>query len=709
MNNTHIAIEELQPLLDKLNLEDNNERWEAEAQLKLQVRSIREEDRERLLALLEGTVKSHCDYHTYDAIVELAGVDRLKQISDASTMVGWYLINRQSLLEQLWKEDTEYVIRFLIPVLNDNESAPLVIDWLSNNAENIPKPSYNSVIRALQSNEIDTPPEIKLKKETALTQIGQFKSRIFQKPLFEILDKGADVDLQIDAVQDLLKLESRQVTRDLVNRWCEWVVYGDRPLLTETTPEYLRMSTQAVLPLVENISKKRELSDRLRSTILHQVLPIIQFNLVVEVFPEFRGAQESYVVPEISQENYQVQTRKFLDSLGDRSDAFKNLKTQADSMQWDWKEIVKKATEQLFLEELSLREEKVQLRVLKQIADMSEKRFFDNNDTLYEEMLKELRKHAVPVMAARLPKEANVNQREYMARLLGNVGGQEANDALVLAVVGEERTRAARQELLAKYYLDPSKQRSEEAAQILSQAVDDARQTLKVLRWLNITVFAVGILLLLLGTITALISQELSTRVVGVLAGLGGLTGILVEMIKSPLEGIQNSMANLVQIETAFTSFIWELNLNGTFIQSQYVAEGTLQDYEITQTVKRIEDAMILAMNQVSVYTKVGRQRILSRIYDLSPAAGSAGSNVIIHGQHMTGDKTDKKENTGILVIDHKPIKAENLKWSDQEVSFKLPQKVNATEKMNETIWISLFIDGMETNALPFHVIEEGK
>ena len=199
---------------------------------------------------------------------------------------------------------------------------------------------------------------------------------------------------------------------------------------------------------------------------------------------------------------------------------------------------------------------------------MSDSRFFDT-DEQHEEIKNELSKHAVPVMAARLPKEADVNIRENSARLLGNVSGREAMDALVLAVVGDERTRAARQELLAKYYLDPSKQRSEEAAQILAHAVADARQTLRILRWLNITVFVVGILLLLTGTITALISQELATRVIGGLAGLGGLAGILVEMIKSPLDRIQNAMANLVQIETAFTSFIWELNLNGTFIQSQ--------------------------------------------------------------------------------------------------------------------------------------------
>jgi hypothetical protein len=702
MINTPIKKDELEPLLDKIISKEKRVRWPALEQLKLQVGSISEEDRERVLTVLESNLKAYDDYYAYDMILEIGGIKRFTQITATQPNLGWYLITKESLLEQLWKDDPERIIHLLIPVLDDKDLAATVIGWLSDKAEDIPPATYNAVIAALQSKKIDKTPEIKLKKETALTRIKRFSSMILQKPLFDSLDKETDVDLQIGAVQELLELESRQVTRDLVNRWCEWAVSGDRPILTETIPEYLRMSTQAVLPLVENLSRKPELRNSLRRSILDQVLPNRQIDLVEVVFSDLR---ERGPRPDMGKEYYQLETGNFLDSLAEGSDTFKKLRTQADLEQWDWTKIVEKATELLLVEKLALREEQLQQRILKQIADMSEKRYFDNDEPRYQEILKELGKHAVPEVAARLPKEANVNRRESMARLLSNMGRQEAKDALVLAVVGEERIRTERQELLAKYYLDPSKQRSEEAAQLLSQAVDDARQTLRVLRWLNITVFSVGVLLLLFGTMTAIYGSELSTRVVGVLAGLGGLSGILYEMIKSPLDRIQNAMADLVEIETAFTSFIWELNLNGTFIQSQYVAAGILNEYQISQTVKRIEDAMTLAMNQVSVHTKVGQQRVISRIYDLKPAAGSAGGKVVVYGQHLLGDKTEKKVDTGILAINHKPIKAEDLKWKDQEVSFTLPQKNNGNENMNETIWISLLVDGMETNALPFHVL----
>lgn len=531
-----------------------------------------------------------------------------------------------------------------------------------------------------------------------------------KKSLFAVLNRTPNIEKWNDAIRKLIDLNSQDVTRDIVIRWVKWIAWDEsyKLLIAETTADYLRMSPQAVLPLVDQFSMKLELDFDLKWYIASQGIPSSFSNMIIKIYPELGDRRRK--VPNQPKSYYESQGKDLLNSLENRSSAFKDLKLQAIKMRWNWRVIVEKTIELLFQEELPVREAKVRERILKLLAEMSDSRFFDKvQESIEIEMKKELTKNAVPVMAALLPKETDINMREKMARILCNVSGpeaQEAIDALVSVIVGDERTRAARQELLAKYYLDPSKQRSEEAAQILAHAVDDARQTLRVLRWLNIIVFIVGILLLLTGTITAVINQELATRVIGGLAGLGGLTGIMVEMINSPLDRIQNAMANLVQIETAFTSFIWELNLNGTFIQSQYVAEGKLTDDEIGQTVKRIEGAMTLAMNQVSVYTKVGQPRVISRIYDVSPAACPTNSMVTVYGQNLTGDKTEKKKETGILFIDHKPIKVEKLDWKDQEVSFKLPEKINGIEKFIGLVWISLLVDGMETNALPFNVIE---
>lgn len=212
---------------------------------------------------------------------------------------------------------------------------------------------------------------------------------------------------------------------------------------------------------------------------------------------------------------------------------------------------------------------------------------------------------------------------------------------------------------------------------------------------------------MLIGVVTSLVSKDLSTRVIGALAGLGGLAGVIIQLINNPLDRIQNAMANLVQIETAFTSFIWELNLNGTYIQSQYVAEGILTNDEIGQTVNRIEGAMGLAMNLVAVYTEEGRQRVVTRINSISPAAGKIGSKVVIHGYHLQGNSDQKKkQRSGTIAINHKPIDAQVVTWTDDQVNFTLASPLPGLEGNTGTVWISLSIDGLETNALPFYVTD---
>jgi hypothetical protein len=254
-----------------------------------------------------------------------------------------------------------------------------------------------------------------------------------------------------------------------------------------------------------------------------------------------------------------------------------------------------------------------------------------------------------------------------------------------------------------KYYLEPSKARSEEAANILKEAADEAKRTLRLQHRLNVAIFAGGLVLLVSGLLTSMFVPDTTSRIIGAVAGMGGLTGLLTQMIKAPIDRVQYAMANLVQIETAFTSFIWELNLNGTYIQSQYVAEGVLTDNEIEQTVGRIEDAMNLAMNLVAVYTQDRGQRIVTRINGLAPAAGRVGSVVTIAGQQLYGDTGGKNGQRGIIAVDHKPINSDDVAWNDREVKFKLSE--NSVANHDSTIWISLFVDGMETNALPFHLV----
>jgi HEAT repeat protein len=76
-------------------------------------------------------------------------------------------------------------------------------------------------------------------------------------------------------------------------------------------------------------------------------------------------------------------------------------------------------------------------RILRQLADMSNARFFED-EHLHSMIKNELTKHAIPALARRLHYEPDLEARESLARALANLGGREAADALVRAVVEED-------------------------------------------------------------------------------------------------------------------------------------------------------------------------------------------------------------------------------------------------------------------------------
>ncbi len=338
------------------------------------------------------------------------------------------------------------------------------------------------------------------------------------------------------------------------------------------------------------------------------------------------------------------------------------------------------------------------------LADVSDPRFFYRDPKLLENhkyIKDELQRHAVRLLSKLLGKEQDLANRENIARTLGNIGDPVAVDALAQAVVGEERTRDARQKLLAEYYLDPSKKQSEQAATMLKDAIEEAKKTLRLLQIFNGLVFGVGLSLVVAGSVVSIQNDKPETRLAGGLAGLGGLAGVAYQLVKEPLNRIQNSMANLVQLETAFTSFIWELNLNGTYIQSQYIANGILGDKDIAQTVERIEKAMNLTMNLVAVYAEDGNEQLAARINNISPKSGKSGDEVVVYGQYLNFKSSSDRKQQGLIAINHKTI-CSPISWDDNEVRFKLPE----LGQEDQPIWISLVVCGHETNAIPMYIFQ---
>jgi len=69
--------------------------------------------------------------------------------------------------------------------------------------------------------------------------------------------------------------------------------------------------------------------------------------------------------------------------------------------------------------------------------------------------------------------------------------------------------------------------------------------------------------------------------------------------------------------------------------------------------------------NAVTIYTESGEPRVVANIYNLEPAIAKPGEDfVTIYGKHLYGDSNQKKERTGMVAINHKPIM---LDKSDRE------------------------------------------
>ena len=492
--------------------------------------------------------------------------------------------------------------------------------------------------------------EVRDKVKEVLSKFwDQLNEAHFGKLKTKIEDPGVSDDDKTQAIRRLSHvntLGSRESMEYLVEQLVKWV--EEKKLgLVELTAEAIRYNRYAVLPLIDEFVKESR----------REAEQFGRLNTFARVVEQIQGTKK--IDPEVE-------------------DAYS----------------------------LNLR---IRRRIARQLADMSDPRFFEEYKDLHEGNKDALRKHAVPALARRLPIEDDIEILEDMARVLGyssegTASGREAIGALARAVVGVDRTLNARRKLLDEYYLKPSKAQSENAAEILKKAISEARRNLRILQGLNILVFVVGLSVFFGGFVMSIVNQDLATRLTSALTSAGGLAGIVYHLVRRPLDRIQNAMANLVQMETAFTSFIWEQGLNSTYIQSQYVSQGKLSNDDIEETISRSQKTMALTMNLVSIHTETGVPRMVTRINKLEPVAGVPEGEVTIHGQNLFGDTAHyKKERDGLLAINHIPIHGKSISsWDDDSVKIKVPKQIR-----EDQIWISLFIDGMETNALPFYILRD--
>ncbi|NMF60865.1 IPT/TIG domain-containing protein [Pseudanabaena yagii] len=616
---------------------------------------------------------------------------------------------------QISKKDKEFILRIIITSINRNcyshiNSINLLyiqgkcLNWLKQNFvfdEDLPTQLYRQTIQELRklaySEFSSRYIQDQVKEVLALNKLNDSEKSLVEikheskKDLLDVF-QTKNLSGQIASIENLITEDPNEI----IDLWIQWIIDldGDKASLARITSDKIRTSKNAVIPLINQLEKGWQPKDEFKKKIRNKLIESIKnLDCIRVTFDDLTDSEKRKSLDKLED---------WLTSIKDKPSTYSELiKAEFEKKQTDRRQLADKIIEILIQEEIDNYALQIQKRIARQLADMSDDRFFDSSSEEHDNIKEELRKHAVPALARRLPKESDIEIRESMARVLGNVGGTFAVDALAQAVVGEERTRTARQDLLAKYYLEPSKARSEEAAIILKSAVQEAKKTLWMQQLLNLASFVTGIILLTGGAFISITNEDLSKRIGGGVAGIGGLSGLMFQLVKDPLNRIQNAMSNLIQAETAFTSFIWELNLNGTYIQSQYVARGILSNEEIAQTVDRIENSMNLTMNLVSEHLNSENQGVFPRLKSLVPPISEVDKPITIYGQNLK-----KKDANRLIAINHRLIELESIiSWNENVVKFKLPSTFSSIDSEQESVWVSLFVDGIESNVLPLQVI----
>ncbi len=536
------------------------------------------------------------------------------------------------------------------------------------------------------------------------------KSAAIKQQLDDLIKAvGQNEEQASEMMANAVEFGSEAALKTILQQCILWVASNQYGPMVDRAAQKARQNSAAVSALINLLNNRQDIAknEDVKKHVRLQVLEDQEDPVIQRVFHDGKLTKDEYnqhTIESLYKWCYAQRERSkvYGDLIGIQEENMR--KSDGELKPEVVFELADSILSQLQKDELEERDIAVQKWITEILSEMSDDWYFEDNREAYEEIKKQLERLAIEPLSKRLPLEENVDIRENLVKILGNIGGRVAVDALVRTVTGEERERDARQELLSEYYLKPSKARSEEASILLNEAVDNAKKTMRLLQSLNTATFAIGVILILGGVSISIISDELGGRVTGALTGLGGLAAIITQFLKDPLERIQRAMADLVQVQTAFTSFVWELNLNSTYIQSQYVSEGKLTDFDLRQTIGRISQAMERTMHLIQVYADGDvTQKERRLMYSLVSEDGD-GFIVTVFGTGIIKNETDKENME--LAVNHTPVEAELQICTELYATFHVGGDVLAPAPGQKRIWLSLLVNGEETNSLP-HIPEK--
>jgi hypothetical protein len=613
------------------------------------------------------------------------------------------------------------ILRKILIVLErckDLELQMAAVKWLEKEAGNLAwheYESYRKVADALAVASQDSTGELAEHAAVALRSLWNELEDQHKKKLLYLKSESADEDTRARAIWQLADkntLGSREAVHKLVGHWVEWISLGKQPRLVELTAEALRYNRYAVPAIIEYFDgnqgnqyqdeKKRRIDRRLAKQLADMSDPLLFGVFDYQESSQKQTAEYQLILRELKRLAVPVCLERL--ATNPASTLINGGQTKAGNDDAD--PALDAGGQQGETATHDKRNEPQATALFVQNEKRREEPATDDERPGSQEIavgdIEKRREVSSPALAGEL------EIRENLVRTLAYSGGREGVEALSRLVVGKEKERLTNQDRLDEFYLRPSRDRRQQAAKILAETVKESERTLATIKSVNVLVFLVGLVVLASGLAMFLFGEFAWNRWLGFVAAFGGGAGMISLLVWDPLDRIQNATASLVEVETAFTGFIWKLNLNQTLVQSRYINNGELQDEEIQSTLDRMERAMELTMSLVAAYTKPGEQRVVSRITRIEPATAAPGTRVTVFGQHLFGDSSQAigpDGRGGSVAINHIPLglDRQGASWQENQVQVTLPGNLTPG-----TTWISLFINGLETNALPIFVEESG-
>ena len=209
--------------------------------------------------------------------------------------------------------------------------------------------------------------------------------------------------------------------------------------------------------------------------------------------------------------------------------------------------------------------------------------------------------------------------QEAARHLLSEMGG--------LAAMQKLRARTAS---IAQYSAEMEKA-EEKVRNLFESTIDEARKGFRAAAWMDVIVFAAGLVLIVASAFTVLFREGSLNNWVGVgAAGATGVAGILYSLfVAKPRRQILEAVDHLMHIKLVFLAYLRQLHQVDQAYTRRLLEDRPLASDEAGQYSAMVEATMCNAVEQMFAMKDRGGRPAPARALERAAAAGAAGNGKV--------------------------------------------------------------------------------